>query len=139
MGDFTKDKFKKYRSSQSTAVVGIAMDFTYVKETQPKHKRTDSPENDALRTVRYYYDLELDNSDNIIGGEWYTNRHPDFLWVAEPDAKAESIAEDEAIGEWDGSDMLLPKSWRKAAIRASQEGQPLGKIVNQMFSWAQSD
>ena len=39
------------------------------------------PHEDKLKVVTYWYDLELDEDNNIVGGEWYTNRHPDFLWT----------------------------------------------------------
>lgn len=29
----------------------------------------------------YQYSIELDSGGNIIGGDWYTNERPDFLWV----------------------------------------------------------
>ena len=65
---------KRFRPA---AIVGVAMAFSYVVETQPKHGT--SREN-AIVTAQYYYDLELDKKGNIVGGEWYQNKHPDFIW-----------------------------------------------------------
>ena len=78
--DFSSDKFKRNRSSATRSVVGVAMDLTYVSETAPSAGATDRPANDALVTIHYLYDLELDSAHNIIGGEWYSNAHPGFLW-----------------------------------------------------------
>jgi hypothetical protein len=134
---FTEDKFDQYRSSKAVSVVGIVMDFTYVSEKRPHHDPSDSPDKDSRRTVRYYYDLELDASGNIVGGEWYNNRHPDFLWLPEPGSHVGSVAEGEAKGRWGGPSEVIPDSWRNAALHASKMGQPLGKIVERIFSWAQ--
>lgn len=129
---FSSDKFKSYRSSKTRFVVGIAMDLTYVSETTPSTSPIDGPANDSLVTVHYLYDLELGSDKSIIGGEWYTNSHPGFLWTPTPDAQAISVG-DEALsssdGNWDGSD-AIPTSWSNAIRTSSEQGQPLAKIVN---------
>jgi hypothetical protein len=133
MTDFTHDKFKRYRSSKAKSVVGIVMDVTYVAETQPAHARTDSPQQDRLRTIRYVYDLEQDSSGRIVGGEWYMNQHPDFLWVPAQGAHAVSEYEKLAIEPWDLSG-VLPTSWQLAAREASADGLPLAKIVEALVA-----
>jgi hypothetical protein len=133
MTDFTHDKFKRYRSSKAKSVVGIVMDVTYVAETQPAHAHTDSPQQDRLRTIRYVYDLEQDSSGRIVGGEWYMNQHPDFLWVPAQGAHAVSEYEKLAIEPWDLSG-VLPTSWQLAAREASADGLPLAKIVEALVA-----
>lgn len=135
--DFTRDKFKHYRSSKTKNVVGIMMDLTYVAESQPSHAHEDSSDHDHLRTIRYLYDLELDSEGNIIGGEWYMNQHPDFLWVPAPGVHAVSDYENLATGNWDLSG-VLPTSWQSAARKASDDGLPLGKIIEAMISKSSS-
>jgi hypothetical protein len=49
---------------------------------RPPKRDRDGHERDAQRSVRYLYELELDRDGDIIGGEWYTHRPPDFLWTA---------------------------------------------------------
>lgn len=133
---FPGDRYRTYRSARAVSVVGIAMDLTYVIETRPTQRESDSPQQDALRKVRYFYDLELDAFGKVVGGEWYTSSHPDFLWVPPPKARAASVAEAEATGAWDAANAPLPESWRLAATRAARAGQPLAKIVEAMLQLA---
>ena len=77
-----------------------------------------------LTDVDYYYDLELDAAGRIIGGEWYTPEHPDFLWTPPVGARAVSRYEGMATGAWDTA-QVLPVSWREAAVRAARDGVPL--------------
>jgi hypothetical protein len=137
MSEFSNDKFRRYRSAKTKAVVGIIMDLTYVASTRPSHAHEDSPEQDHLRTIRYLYDLELDSEGKIIGGEWYMNQHPDFLWVPEPSAQPQSEYESQASGTWNAT-AILPVSWQSAARNASEDGQPLTKIVEALVSKASS-
>ncbi|WP_020410181.1 pre-peptidase C-terminal domain-containing protein [Hahella ganghwensis] len=90
MSDYTNDKFSDYRGPDATHVVGVQMRITYMVETGPAHREIDRPSYDGVFSVRYMYDLELDANGEITGGEWYTNRHPDFLWTPAPGAHAVS-------------------------------------------------
>lgn len=77
-----KDKFKKFRnSSAAVSVVGIGMQISYVIEKSPRAIDEDSESQDRMATAAYYYDLEIDKDGKIVGGEWYQNRHPDFIWM----------------------------------------------------------
>jgi hypothetical protein len=136
MSDFRKDKFKKYRSDNAASVVGIAMDMSYVQETNPSHTATDTPESDSVKTVRYLYDLELDANNKIIGGEWYENAHPDFLWTPDEDSQALTSGDRFATGRWNGSG-TAPDSWQKAAASTSRSARsPLGKVVDLLSKMA---
>ncbi len=131
---FTNDKFAKYRSPQTDSMVGIVMDVSYTVETAPNHSTTDSPSADSITKVRYFYDLELDFSGRIIGGEWYLNRHPDFLWTPPPGARAQTSSE--PGGSWpDGQP--VPSNWRSAAASASNaSSSPLAAIVERLIELA---
>jgi hypothetical protein len=131
---FTKDRFAKYRSASMRAVVGIGLTLSYVAENMPDDDASDKPQNDNLTKVKYTYDLELDADGKILGGEWYKNAHPDFLWTPPPVAPAKSTADGSASGDW--SSGVLPDSWCRAAIAAARNGQPLGKIVSALFQLA---
>jgi len=132
--NYTTDQFRSYRASGAAYVVGVAMDLTYVSETAPSLSSTDSPEQDALVTVRYLYDLELDANQQIIGGEWYSNAHPGFMWTPVKGAKAFSVG-DGMLGQsgsqmqWDGSGPI-PSTWFQAIQQSSAQGQPLERVVS---------
>lgn len=134
---FTKDKFSKFRSAQTKFVVGIYMSVSYVVETAPNHQTTDSPSNDAIRQVDYYYDLELDADKKIIGGEWYLNKHPDFLWTPGKGLRAQTQYESQATGVWQ-QNLSLPQPWQLAARSAAKnQSAPLAAIIEQMIKFTQ--
>jgi hypothetical protein len=69
-------------NSDARRFVHVQMDFRYIVEgsasTTPYVPQIDS----YTRTHRYDYLLELDQTGNIIGGEWIDdNPHPDFIWA----------------------------------------------------------
>ena len=131
--DFSQDKFQKYRSADAVAVVGVAMDVTYMIENPPTHKLTDGPEADSHTTVTYLYDVELDQADHIIGGEWYEKLHPDFLFTPEPGSRAMALGDrllkkSHDQSSWDGNSPM-PDLWQKAAVLSSERGEPLGHVI----------
>ena len=90
-----KDKFRKHRERRASweggapkYVVGIAMEVKYIGETSSQARDTESEEYDQVTTIQYLYDLELTEDGTIVGGEWYTNLHPDFLWTPKQNAFA---------------------------------------------------
>ena len=140
LSDYKDDKFADYRNSRGNYVVGVAMEAYYVVETEPSHRTSDSPEMDAIKKVRYLYDLEVDKKGEIYGGEWYQNIHPDFLWTPRQDAKALSLIESDyprirkqlEKTTWSGNEPL-PEVYRESAISVSPERQPLARIVEQLI------
>lgn len=136
--DFSKDKFAKYRSKETATIVGVEMDLSYVSESGADHQETDSPDEDVVQTVTYLYDLELNAEGEIIGGEWYHNAHPDFLWLPAHDAQALSYGDMELNGgaAWTPS-QALPRFWRDLAVKtATNFGQPLAAIVEPLLTEA---
>ncbi|PRQ02192.1 hypothetical protein ENSA5_25270 [Enhygromyxa salina] len=132
------DKFAKYRSSEVEKIVGVMMKLTYVTETPPSQRRVDSEDHDRRHTVQYMYDLELDAQTNILGGEWYQNKHPDFLWTPLPGVRARASADAFAMGTWAAPGEILPEWWRLAARYASRglRPAPLSKVVEQLIAFA---
>jgi len=117
-------------------MVGIRMDVSYVVETNPSQRETDSAAQDAIQSVTYYYDLELDAAGTVIGGEWYTNKHPDFLWTPGKGLRAKTAYDAQATGTW-AAGTAVPSAWRTAAKSAStQQGAPLAAIVEQLIKFA---
>jgi hypothetical protein len=134
-GDFSKDRFAKYRSRGYAAAAGVAMRTRYVAEIAPSHARTDAPSRDRVVLVDYFYDLELDRDGRILGGEWYVNRHPDFLWGPAPGVRAVTPGDAFATGTWDVEQPVPPK-WQRVAQRTSTAGLPLAKIVEELVALA---
>lgn len=133
---YTRDRFKKYRSRDAASYVGVIMQVRYMVETDPTQRYSDGPSEDAVNTVIYKYDLELNTDDRIIGGEWFTGKsHPDFLWTPPLNTRAISPAEPMATGTWDAG-QALPKSWRSAGVSAASDGMPLAKIVEGLIRFA---
>ena len=131
---FTIDKFKKYRAPEARSYVGVAMDVTYASVLQPSTKVIDKQK---YHTVRYVYDLELDAKGNIIGGEWYSNFHPDFLWNPPIGSRAMAAVEKASLTplSWDGQASISPEI-RTMAAKASAKGEPLAVIVERLVQMA---
>lgn len=127
---FTADKFKRYRSPHAVSVVGIGMTLTYLRGTYPRERRLESEKHDSVKSVAYVYDLELDERGNIIGGEWYSSRHPDFLWAAQPGA--EPIGEGDALATEAWTDHEPPASWAAASAVSAKKLQPLSKVIQEL-------
>lgn len=136
--EYTKDKFREFRSTLTSAFVGIAMDLTYVSETSPSHAERDSEDDDNFATVRYLYDLELDKTGKIIGGEWYMNQHPDFLWVPVLGEQASTYGDilldrSGSNTHWDGKHSIPPE-WRGPGTSSAKYGQPLRRVVSTLIT-----
>lgn len=134
---YTNDKFKRFRSPIARSVVGVSMLVSYVVETAPSQREDDSPSYDSIQQVAYEYDLELDANDVIIGGEWYRNEHPDFLWTPAKGTPAQTRYEAVASGTWDDIRRAMPVSWRTAGIQAAtNDYAPLAKVVERLLAFS---
>ena len=132
--DFTEDRFKRFRSNRARSYVGVVLELTYAVETLPTQNGFDAPKFDSMQTVSYIYDLELDKDGNIIGGEWYLDAHPDFLWKPKADARARSEGDRQLSngGDWKMNE-ALPAFWQDIARRSAiSTGMPLAEIVERM-------
>jgi hypothetical protein len=110
------------------------MDILYNYETFPGSGKSDAPSTDDLKTVKYRYDLELDQQNRIVGGEWYSKERPDFIWVPTRDAHPMSNFESdqEPRASWDASGPI-PWEWSTIARSSAYYAQPLGRIVEVLF------
>ncbi|KAJ0398057.1 hypothetical protein P43SY_009994 [Pythium insidiosum] len=73
----------------------VHMKFSWILESMDNHPLVPDHVDSFTRFHDYYYMLELDDHDNVIGGEWLWDSqgyHPDFLWFAtqKPDMNAET-------------------------------------------------
>ena len=149
-----KDRFRQYRFASEEEysmfphkrpnyVVGVGMQVEYVAGSGPSSLDEDSPLYDAVQSVTYIYDLELNQRGEVFGGEWYNNNHPDFLWHIPEDlvkAKPYFTAADRALlragsDSWE-KNRGVPASWRTPAKTLSQSKRSLGLIVDQLIEWA---
>jgi hypothetical protein len=140
--DFKSDKFKKFRSALAKKIVGVEMMLEYVVETDPEHRVKDDVKFDRSQRVYYLYDLELDEQNNIIGGEWYQNTHPDFLWTPTQNAKALTTGDMLIynLPNWDGKASLASdRNWTYAAEKSARQGQPLAKLIESLINLSQSN
>lgn len=122
-------KFVSKKASQgATHVVGVSMDLVYIAETSPAHQ---SPGKDRQVKVNYLYTLELDQNNNMIGGEWLHNAHPDFVWAPSENARPLNDEDNEVnsnAGEISSPETL--RSLTKYAASASERGEVLEKVIN---------
>ncbi|MBF0362373.1 MAG: hypothetical protein HQK49_15255 [Oligoflexia bacterium] len=126
--EFKKDKFAHFRSMDTKYVVGVNMKITYGMETTPNHLN-DDPSLDSSSTSTYNYDLELDETGKIIGGEWYKDSHPDFLWTPAADVKPYITLDKMISNKWNPLLEPLPANWAAYAKKATKDKMPLGRII----------
>lgn len=131
---FPQDRFAKYRAPNAKYLVGIGMRLTYGIENQPIQRESDSEKFDSLMSVQYVYDLELDENMNIVGGEWYQNKHPDFLWLPVKGSRALTPYDYSLLATplWNG-EKPLETTWANGAQRMARRGVPLAKIIESLI------
>ncbi len=139
LAEYQEDRFKKYRASNTSYIVGIALEVSYGVETSPTHNEYDSEDMDEYNTAYYIYDLELDKNGKIVGGEWHNTYHPDFLWT--PDYSTKALASEDyylmSKPAWNGT-KALPSNIKRLGNRAAQRGIPLAYIVNSLINLSNS-
>jgi hypothetical protein len=132
--DYKSDKFKKYRTVKPHSVIGIAMEVVYSVETTPYQKDSDDESDDMAQSAFYLYDLELNSEGEIVGGEWFQNAHPDFLWNPAAGARALSIGDYYLLSDpnWDGK-ASLGENWKYMGNASAQRAQPLAKVIESLI------
>jgi len=139
-----KDIFAKFRKTSSfTHLVGVQMDLTYVGEVDASRLTPFTPAHDFHETITMVYDLELKYSidaegkpvgeGEIMGGEWYNGKHPDFMWVPYENSVAQGNYESTMLGDWAATDERMPSAWRGTAVRNSQNGTPVNKVLRALI------
>lgn len=128
--NFTVDKFASYRHPDTRGIIGIFMDVTFVKEVKASHRRTDVKP--PTKTLRFVYDLELNGAGEVLGGEWYANSHPDFLWTFGKDDQARAKEDNSLDGEDWQPPRAVPAYFTDYARRASARGEPLFSFLSKL-------
>jgi hypothetical protein len=133
IGEYTNDKYSQFRSPLAAFVVGVEAQVNILKDRYPQFLDKDGPEHNVSSVETFKYDLELDQKGNIIGGEWYTHEHPDFLWITNKGAMAKGPFDNELQGNWDPKKELFPEAWVEPALRSSRFGIIPSQIVIKLF------
>jgi hypothetical protein len=98
-----------------------------------------SPADDQFDTLILNYDLEIDPSGEIIGGEWLQHSHPDFLWVVSEDYRPLTI-QDHLIGSRlntiNGKSPLVEDVLQHAQ-GAAENGEILFSLIDRMLQISQ--
>jgi hypothetical protein len=134
LSQVSDNKFSPYRSSQTASLLGVELILKVASGFTTERNRSSKLN---VANMIYNYDLEIDSAGNVIGGEWRTDSHPDFIWQI--DSKyVPSSAGDRSLGaavKWDGS--VVPASWIGAIRSSSRQSQPMEKIVSKLIELSQ--
>ena len=130
--DYKNDKFSQYRSPSTEYIVGVEAKIDYHKSTDPEQEDKDTSGKE-LNSVIYRYDLELDSNGIIIGGEWYTNSNPDFIWFPEDNADPVAPYDNNITSSWNPAKEGLPKDWIESANSSATKGKVSSKIIKALF------
>lgn len=133
INNFRNDPFSSYRSPMARQIVGVQMEVKYMLLSEAEMRSQDRNPKEYLVSTRYRYDLELDAEGNILGGEWYLNKHPDFLWLAKAKANPVAPFDYQIDNTWDPTKEPLPKSWASSAIKSSRASFPSSHIIKALF------
>ena len=121
-----------YDDGSISKIVGVIASVMYLGEVNPLHG--DAVRNESFIRVSYTYDLELSESVEgykLIGGEWHTNAHPDFLWVPQKGSVAYSTMDGEVPifkGDEPPSNDLIDR-----AQSGSRQGYPLCSVISKLL------
>jgi hypothetical protein len=136
LADFKNDKFSQYRSQGAEYIVGVETKVDYLDNRDPEQEDKDPRTASKSLFVIYRYDLELDNNGKIIGGEWYSNRNPDFLWFPEDNADPKATFDYLIQSSWDPSKTSLPPDWMESANSSAEIGQVSSNILKALFEYS---
>lgn len=137
---YRNDPMARHRSPLARSVVGIRMQSWATDHHPSDHATENSVKDDKVRTLKYVYDLELDERGDIVGGQWRDSdleNHPDFIWYPPKGITKSERAilpsagpydstrlgltgqyDLDATGEWNPS-QPVPATWREPARKAA--------------------
>lgn len=133
-----RDQFFKYRNLNTKYIVGVENKTTYIDYAKPNRRETDRASYDHYDTKKMYYDLELDENFNIIGGQYravqvgkasrnipphrntnlrkrrLNHNQPDFIWTISKNWKKVGGFNNVEVREaWSNISSAPPKSWHE--------------------------
>lgn len=120
------DLHKEDRNSNTVAILGIIMKITIIVSAT-----SDEDVARHTRTVEYRYDLEINKDEEIIGGQWENDYHPDFFWTisqeSKPDSQQDIMLDGTAL--WNGNS---PPNER--VLQLSRQAQKNGQLMNYLMT-----
>lgn len=127
------DVYKNFRSEKAKYLVGIIMDTYHPALTEPS---TGVTSRISTKRKTFIYDLELDESYNVVGGEWYSKETPDFIWGF-PEGSRSMTREDNRLKSqnitWNAKTELLPEVVASLSREATKRGSVLSTITNALL------
>jgi hypothetical protein len=136
--DRSLDPSSMRRHPEARRLIGVRTRVTYRHYHWPEDRRlyeTDSSLDDRIREVDYEYELELDASGKVVGGEWLSRDQPDFIWMADRNAVPYSEQSVYALPRkgngdwaWDGRE-AIPDDWLRAAREDASWSPPVVGIL----------
>ncbi len=126
--EVSQDRFRAYRSGATAFIVGVEMTVNLVMGYGAPR---DGSEHAKISQVTYKYDLEIAASGEILGGEWHSESHPDFMWAVDPNLKLATVG-DSMLGKVSWAGEPIPAQWLPAIQFSSQSNQPLEVIVKEL-------
>jgi hypothetical protein len=125
----SKDEYQERRDSRAKFLVNVEMKVLHGRTLQKVKPEGVNPLTPDER--EYSYDLELDDSFTIIGGEWHDTNRPDFMWAIGPNTQPKSSADITLAGQaWDGT--KVPAEWNSAVHISSARLQLMAAIVQKL-------
>jgi hypothetical protein len=92
-----------------------------------------TPLNDFYKADQYVAGIELDANNNIIGGEWMFNKHPNFAWKIDESVNPTSLNDDKVKFSGNVADLRRMTNF---AAQTSSGGQVLRAIVDYLITKA---
>lgn len=124
-----KDQFLAYRNPDAKYIVGVRLKMNYINNEDPKRSPIDDESMDSVDSKEMIYDLEMDESFNIVGGQWRVveagrprflgkreRTQPDFFWVVTKDWQS-LFKPNTSLPKWNGVNTLPPAEYKQAAIK----------------------
>ena len=147
--NLARDDLHAFRSREARYFVGVQMSVVYTSESVATHMQKDSDAWDNLVSIDFTYELELDASRRIVGGEWawykdMPSSYPGFMWRFESlnplaSTPVDGLTPEPFSAEYT-SPHLIPLSVRAARLyaRDPEKPQPLAKVVRYLNELAAS-
>jgi len=118
--------FAKKANPNTKEVVGVNLNINYIGENAPVFGDRVVP--DRISPASYNFIIELDDNENIIGGEWATTKaHPMFLWNMAQGGSPFG-AGDDVVKTFGGSVQEL-QNMTAAAQKVSKRNTVLGAVM----------